>query len=147
MPHDNDVHPLVGLDRRLSDAIACLTDVVTRHSPTAFASSFSAEDMVVLDLIAELGSPVSVFTLDTGRLPEETHALMERVRVHYGRPVRIRSVWTLTVANSGTCAHRRGRRTEKKAPASRQEPNGGWMRGLCVPFKTFRRTSRKKVCP
>ncbi len=89
MPHDNDVHPLVGLDRRLSDAIACLTDVVTRHSPTAFATSFSAEDMVVLDLIAELGSPVSVFTLDTGRLPEETHALMERVRVHYGRPVRI----------------------------------------------------------
>lgn len=26
---------------------------------------------------------------------------------------------------------------KKKAPALRQEPDGGWMRGLCVPFKSL----------
>ena len=29
----------------------------------------------------------------------------------------------------------RTRGVQKRAPALRQEPDGGWMRGLCVPFK------------
>ena len=57
------------------------------HSPAAFSSSFGAEDMVVLDLIARHALPIHIFTLDTGRLPEETHALIDRVREHYGLPI------------------------------------------------------------
>ena len=53
-------------------------------SPTAFSTSFGAEDMVVLDLIQRNDLPIDVFTLDTGRLPEETYALMQRVEQTYG---------------------------------------------------------------
>ena len=42
------------------------------HPPAVLASSFGAEDMVLLDLIARDALPIGVFTLDTGRLPEET---------------------------------------------------------------------------
>jgi phosphoadenosine phosphosulfate reductase len=54
-------------------------------APAAFSSSFGAEDMVVLDLIRRDGIAIDVFTLDTGRLPEETYALMQRVEQVYGR--------------------------------------------------------------
>ena len=49
-----------------------------------FASSFGAEDMVLIDLIARHAPAIGVFTLDTGRLPEETHALIDRARDRYG---------------------------------------------------------------
>jgi phosphoadenosine phosphosulfate reductase len=51
------------------------------------ASSFGAEDMVLTDLIARHALPIRIFTLDTGRLPEETLALIERTRERYGVPV------------------------------------------------------------
>lgn len=50
----------------------------------ALASSLSAEDMVVLHLMVELRSDARVFTLDTGRLPQETYALIDRVRERMG---------------------------------------------------------------
>jgi phosphoadenosine phosphosulfate reductase len=53
--------------------------------PAAFSTSFGAEDMVVLDLIRRHRIAIDVFTLDTGRLPEETYALMQRVEQVYGR--------------------------------------------------------------
>lgn len=49
----------------------------------ALASSFSAEDMVVLDMMSQTWARPRVFTLDTGRLPEETYQLMEEVRSRY----------------------------------------------------------------
>jgi len=67
----------------IADAVALLQRVATRHAPAVLASSFSAEDMVLTDLIARLALPITVFTLDTGRLPEETYALIDRVRERY----------------------------------------------------------------
>ncbi len=55
----------------------------------AFATSFGAEDMVLLDLIVRHVPAIEVFTLDTGRLHEETHALMQRVEQRYGRVVQV----------------------------------------------------------
>ncbi len=77
------------LDARIAEAAARLREAVGAHAPAAFASSFGAEDMVLLDLIAKLGLDVDVFTLDTGRLPQETHDLIARARSEYGRPIRI----------------------------------------------------------
>jgi phosphoadenosine phosphosulfate reductase len=54
-------------------------------SPAAFSTSFGAEDMVVLDLIRRHHLAIDIFTLDTGRLPEETYALMQQVEEVYGR--------------------------------------------------------------
>jgi len=50
----------------------------------ALASSFGAEDMVILDLLAGLTDRPRVFTLDTGRLPQETYDLMDAARRRYG---------------------------------------------------------------
>ena len=53
-------------------------------SALALCTSFQAEGMVLLDMAVRLDRDVRVFTIDTGRLPEETYALMERVRERYG---------------------------------------------------------------
>ena len=57
------------------------------HPRIALASSLQAEDMVILDIAWKINPSVRVFTLDTGRLHEETYATMERVREKYGIPI------------------------------------------------------------
>ncbi|MGP0630460.1 phosphoadenylyl-sulfate reductase [Nitrospina sp. 32_T5] len=52
------------------------------------ASSFGLEDMVLIDLAHRSGKPFTVFTLDTGRLHEETYEIMEKTRARYGIPIR-----------------------------------------------------------
>jgi len=52
-------------------------------SRLAIASSFGLEDMVLIDMASKIQSGVTVFTLDTGRLHEETYELMERTRNKY----------------------------------------------------------------
>ncbi len=47
------------------------------------ASSFGAEDVVLIDMIAKVTPQIKVFTLDTGRLHDETYEVMERVRTRY----------------------------------------------------------------
>ena len=49
----------------------------------ALSASFGPEDIVILDLLTEIVQRPRVFTLDTGRLPEETYALIERVRERF----------------------------------------------------------------
>uniref|UniRef100_E6QJ65 Adenosine 5'-phosphosulfate reductase n=1 Tax=mine drainage metagenome TaxID=410659 RepID=E6QJ65_9ZZZZ len=53
------------------------------YAPAAFASSFGAEDMVLTDLIAKHAPWIEIFTLDTGRLPEETYQLMQETMKRY----------------------------------------------------------------
>lgn len=55
----------------------------------AFASSLGLEDQVVTHLIAEAQLPIAIFTLDTGRLFEETYELIGRTEARYGVRVRI----------------------------------------------------------
>ena len=78
---------------RIDAAAAQLRDGVAQHAPAAFASSLGAEDMVVLDLIARLDpalrDAIETFTLDTGRLPAETLALIDTARDRYGLPIRV----------------------------------------------------------
>lgn len=53
----------------------------------ALASSFGAEDVVLIDMLAKLDKRARVFTLDTGRLNEETYDAADRVRAKYGLTV------------------------------------------------------------
>ena len=48
------------------------------------AMSFQIGGVVLLDMIHRIGREVSVFSLDTGRLPEETYACADRIRQQYG---------------------------------------------------------------
>ncbi len=56
-------------------------------SKTAFASSFGAEDQVIIDILHKEALQVPVFTLDTGRLPQETYDVLEATRRRYGKAV------------------------------------------------------------
>ena len=79
----------VRLQQRIDAAGAALRDALARFPAAAFANSFGAEDMVLLDLIDRLGLPVHAFTLDTGRLHEETYALMAQARTRYRTAVHV----------------------------------------------------------
>jgi len=56
----------------------------TFHPKIALASSFGAEDMVLIDMLRRLNPDARVFTIETGRLHQETYELMDRVRERYG---------------------------------------------------------------
>jgi len=86
------------LDARVGRARRLLAAVEKSYSPSAFASSFGAEDMVVLDLIARDGLCLPIFTLDTGRLPPQTHELIAHVGKHYGLEIGIYRPWPDSVA-------------------------------------------------
>lgn len=66
----------------------------------AIASSLGAEDVVLVHAVAGLvregAPPIRIFTLDTGRLPQETYELHEQLEARYG--LRIESVFPNTVA-------------------------------------------------
>jgi phosphoadenosine phosphosulfate reductase len=76
-------------DLRVAAAVDVLRDAVAQHPPAVYVSSFAAEGMVLIDLIARHALPIRIVTLDTGRLPEETYALMDTVRKRYGLPIDI----------------------------------------------------------
>ena len=58
-------------------------------SRIAISTSFQAEGIVAIDLAHQIDPGVRVLTVDTGRLPQETYDLIDRVREHYGISVEI----------------------------------------------------------
>jgi thioredoxin-dependent adenylylsulfate APS reductase len=49
----------------------------------AIVASFQAESSVIIDLVSKIRPDFRVLTLDTGRLPQETHDMIDRVRDRY----------------------------------------------------------------
>ena len=68
-------------------AASLLRESAELHAPAVLASSLGAEDMVLLDMIDRQRLPIGVFTLDTGRLHQETYDLLQRARERYGVPI------------------------------------------------------------
>ncbi len=58
------------------------------------ATSFQLGGLVLLDMIHKLGKEIRVFSLDTGRLPEETYECSERIRLKYG--IQVEWIFPLT---------------------------------------------------
>ena len=79
----------VSLDDKIAAVSALLERAQREYAPATFASSLGVEDMVLTDLIAKRFPGIEIFTLDTGRLPEETHQLMQRVNEHYRVKLRV----------------------------------------------------------
>ncbi len=77
------------LGDRVVAASQLLTEIARDHAPAAFANSLGAEDMVLTDLIRRLGLSIEIFSLDTGRLPQETYALMQDVQRRYGLKLKL----------------------------------------------------------
>ena len=60
------------------------------HERVALVASFQAESGVLIDLACRIVPEPVVLTLDTGRLPEETHEVIEQFRTRY--PIRLRVI-------------------------------------------------------
>jgi len=95
------------------------------------ATAFQAEGMVILDMAARIEPHPRVFTLDTGRLPEETYRMIETVRERYGIAVE-------TVAPD---------RSEVEAMVQLHGPNLFYrdlvLRNLCCEIRKVRPLERK----
>jgi phosphoadenosine phosphosulfate reductase len=76
-------------EQKIEQVKALLAAAVRDFSPVTFANSLGAEDMVLTDLIAKYQPDIEMFSLDTGRLPQETYDLMQAVRVRYSAPLKI----------------------------------------------------------
>src|SRR2546428_2852938 len=50
----------------------------------AIVASFQAESSVIIDMASKIRPDIRVLTLDTGRLPQETHDMIDRARERYG---------------------------------------------------------------
>jgi phosphoadenosine phosphosulfate reductase len=80
----------MSLGTRIQDVLLLFGELRNApYAPAAFATSFGAEDMVLTDLIAKHAPWIEIFTLDTGRLPEETYRLMQETREHYHLPIQV----------------------------------------------------------
>ncbi|MBI5144260.1 MAG: phosphoadenylyl-sulfate reductase, partial [Candidatus Omnitrophica bacterium] len=55
----------------------------TFKDKAALASSFGAEDVVLIDMWVKTNPKARIFTLDTGRLPYETYDVWERIEDKY----------------------------------------------------------------
>src|SRR5690348_5506214 len=55
----------------------------------AVCTSFQADGMAILDMAWRINPDVRVFTVDTGRLPQESYELIDRVRERYGLDIEV----------------------------------------------------------
>jgi phosphoadenosine phosphosulfate reductase len=59
------------------------------HPKLAMASSFGAEDVVVIDMMLKINPKARIFTLDTGRLNQETYDVMDEIRKKYNVSIEV----------------------------------------------------------
>ena len=59
------------------------------HPKLAMASSFGAEDVVVIDMMMKINPKARIFTLDTGRLNQETYDVMDEIRKKYNVSIEV----------------------------------------------------------
>jgi phosphoadenosine phosphosulfate reductase len=79
-----------GFDERVAATLAVLRKAARVHAGRIVqATSLGAEDMVLTDLIARHSLPITLATLDTGKLHDETLALIPRIEQRYGLTVQL----------------------------------------------------------
>jgi phosphoadenosine phosphosulfate reductase len=85
------------LQLKIDAAKQLLEQIATDYSPAILATSYGAEDMVLMDMIAKFAPQIGIFTLDTGRLPKETYDLMQQAKKHYQLEVEVYYPNTLSI--------------------------------------------------
>jgi phosphoadenosine phosphosulfate reductase len=68
---------------------AQLTAALERHGRLVYSNSLGAEAMVLTDIIWSQLPQIDIFSIDTGRLHEETYELLEKLQRRYQRSVRV----------------------------------------------------------
>lgn len=67
----------------LQQTLGLLEKASAQHPPATLATAFGAESVVLIHLIAEYGFDISLFTIDTGRLPEQTYQVADEILQRY----------------------------------------------------------------
>ena len=74
---------------KIDSTLEILRAAVRDHGRVVYSSSLGAESIVLTDLIWKNVPGIEIFTLDTGRLPEETINLVERLERRYNRRMKV----------------------------------------------------------
>ena len=77
------------LPQKVADSIVLLREAVQNFGRVVYSSSLGVESIVLTDLIWEHAPQIDIFTVDTGRLPEQTLELLERIERRYKRRIRV----------------------------------------------------------
>lgn len=71
----------------LADSLAVLAEKFS--GKVVFSTSLGQEDQVITDAIFKNNLPIGVFTLDTGRLFQESYELLDLTRTKYKKPIEV----------------------------------------------------------
>jgi phosphoadenosine phosphosulfate reductase len=77
------------LERQAATARALLAGALAQHGALVYSNSLGAEAMVLTDIIWTHLPQIDIFSIDTGRLYEETYELLERLQQRYQRRIRV----------------------------------------------------------
>jgi phosphoadenosine phosphosulfate reductase len=77
------------LESKTAAVRAQLAACVREHARVVYANSLGAEAMVLTDLIAGEFPAIDMVTIDTGRLHEETYALLGELQQRYAHRIRV----------------------------------------------------------
>ena len=77
------------LEQKAAGVSALLGHALARYGRLVYANSLGAEAMVLTDIIWTHLPRIDVFSIDTGRLHEETYELLERLQRRYRRTIRV----------------------------------------------------------
>jgi phosphoadenosine phosphosulfate reductase len=158
-----------GFEARQGHARDVLESAAVRHpGQIVLTTSLGVEDMVLTDLIARNRIPIALATLQTGKLHEQTLALVSRIRDRYGLQVELwepKAEQVLHfVQRNGEMAMRQSIELRKACCALRKlEPlsralagRTAWVTGLRreqsgarseVPFESIDENGRMKFSP
>jgi phosphoadenosine phosphosulfate reductase len=76
-------------EAKIEHTLNLLRGAVRDYGTVVYSNSLGAESMVLTDLIWTQVPEIGIFTLDTGRLPEETYNLIERLERRYQKRMRV----------------------------------------------------------
>ena len=77
------------LQALVQNSRAQLERAVREHHDVVYSNSLGAEAMVLTDIICSFVPQIEIFTLDTGRLHDETLALLDRLERRYQRRIQV----------------------------------------------------------
>ena len=80
---------LMSTDAKVQATLEQLNSAVSQYGRVVYSNSLGAESMVLTDLIWSQVPGIEIFTLDTGRLHEETYNLIERLERRYQKRMRV----------------------------------------------------------
>jgi phosphoadenosine phosphosulfate reductase len=78
-----------GLEQKAAEVHALLAAALGQHGRLVHSNSLGAEAVVLTDIIATQLPEIEMFSIDTGRLHEETYELLERLQRRYRRTIRV----------------------------------------------------------